>query len=59
MNGYIHKCELCGREFDLYKGEGWGESYVADGMLPRTRYICMECIKSRKETRNEKCNCYC
>lgn len=49
MSNYIHKCELCGKLFDLYNGEGWGESYDAGGMLPKTRYVCTECIKSRKE----------
>lgn len=50
MGNYIHKCELCGKTFDLYKGEGWGESYIKEGaMLPSTRYVCMDCIKKRKE----------
>ena len=50
MGDYIHKCELCGKTFDLYNGEGWGESYMKEGaMLPSTRYVCMECIKKRKE----------
>ena len=52
MNNYIHKCELCGKAFDLYDGEGWGESYFKDGaMLPSTRYVCMDCIRERKEKR--------
>ncbi len=46
---YKHKCELCGKVFDLYNGEGWGESYNAGGMLPKTRYVCMECIRKRGE----------
>lgn len=51
MGNYIHKCELCGETFDLYKGEGWGESYIKEGaMLPSTRYVCMKCInKERKQ----------
>ena len=54
MNNYIHKCELCGKEFDLYNGEGWGESYFKDeAMLPSTRYVCMDCIHERKE-KNER-----
>lgn len=52
MSNYTHKCELCGETFDLYKGEGWGESYIKEGaMLPSTRYVCMRCIKKRKENK--------
>ena len=52
MGDYIHKCELCGETFDLYKGEGWGESYIKEGaMLPSTRYVCMKCINKRKENK--------
>ena len=52
MVDYIHKCELCGETFDLYKGEGWGESYTKEGaMLPSTRYVCMKCINKRKENK--------
>ena len=52
MGNYIHKCELCGETFDLYNGEGWGESYIKEGaMLPSTRYVCMKCIKKRKENK--------
>lgn len=46
---YIHTCEICGKVFDLYAGEGWGESYNVGGMLPKTRYVCMECIRKRGE----------
>lgn len=54
MKNYLHKCELCGKEFDLYEGEGWGESYFSDdeAMLPKTRYVCMECIKKRRKNDN-------
>lgn len=53
MKSYIYKCEICGKEFNLYNGEGWGESYISDGaMLPKTRYVCMECIKKRKKNDN-------
>lgn len=53
MGKYTHECEFCGEKFDLYKGEGWGESYFAGGMLPKTRYVCMGCIKKRKESSDE------
>lgn len=54
MGNYIHKCELCGETFDLYKGDGWGESYIKEGtMLPSTRYVCMKCINKRKENKND------
>lgn len=43
-----HICYRCGKKFNLYEGEGWGESYMDGGMLPKTRYICMDCIKLRK-----------
>lgn len=50
MSEFIHKCELCGETFDLYRGEGWGESYIKEGtILPSTRYVCMKCINKRKE----------
>lgn len=52
MSDYIHECELCGKTFDLYNGEGWGESYMKEGaMLPSTRYVCMKCINKRKENK--------
>ena len=54
MSKYDKKCYLCGKLFNIYEGEGWGESYMKDGaMLPSTRYVCNKC---RKERGNEKSN---
>ena len=58
MSDYIYKCEICGKDFDLYNGEGWGESFFdEEAILPKTRYVCMECkrkgvrmIKNGRET---------
>ena len=48
-NEYIRICEVCGKKFDLYAGEGIGESYLAEGaMLPKSRYICIECKRQGK-----------
>lgn len=47
-NEYTHTCYLCGEDFDLYKGEGFGESYPSGGLLPSTRYVCIKCDVERK-----------
>lgn len=50
LQEYDKKCEVCGKTFNIYRGEGWGEPYLKNGaMLPNTRYICRECINKRKE----------
>lgn len=48
MSKWEYICYRCGKKFNLYEGEGWGESYMSDGMLPKTRYVCMDCVKIRK-----------
>lgn len=52
---YIRKCVWesmqswvnSGHQNIITKIIGWGESYSAGGMLPKTRYVCMECIRKR------------